>query len=96
MSVYDILVNRRDEIYSLARQHGVTRIRVFGSVSHKQETDTSDIDLLIDVDANRSLLDLAIFSNELEDILGRKVDLVTEPALHPLLKTQILQEAALL
>ncbi len=93
MSVYDTLVNQRDEIYRLARLYGVTRIRVFGSVSQKQETDASDIDLLIDVDPNRSLLDLALFSNELEDILGRKVDLVTEPALHPLLKTQILQEA---
>lgn len=96
MSVYDILITRRDEIYGLARQYGVTRIRVFGSVSHKQETDSSDIDLLIDMDADRSLLDLALLSNDLEDILGRKVDLVTEPALHPLLKTQILQEAALL
>lgn len=94
MSVYDNLVTRREEIYRLAKQYGVTRIRIFGSVSHKQETDTSDIDLLIDVDAERSLLDLALFSNELEDILGRKVDLVTEPALHPLLRTQILQEAA--
>jgi len=91
-----MLVTRRNEIYRLARQHGVTRIRVFGSVSLKQETDTSDIDLLIDVDSDRSLLDIAIFSNELEDILGRKVDLVTEPALHPLLKTQILQEAVFL
>lgn len=96
MSVYDNLVTRRDEIYHLAKQYGVTRIRVFGSVSHKKETDTSDIDLLIDVDPNRSLLDIALFSNELEDILGRKVDLVTEPALHPLLRKQILQEAALL
>jgi len=96
MSVYDILVTRRDEIYRLARPYGVTRIRVFGSVSHKQETSSSDIDLLIDMDADRSLLDLALLSNDLEDILGRKVDLVTEPALHPLLKTQILQEAALL
>ena len=96
MRVYDILVNRRDEIYCLARRYGVNRIRVFGTVSYKQETDTSDIDLLVDVDADRSLLDLALFSNELEDILGRKVDLVTEPALHPLLRTQILQEAVTL
>lgn len=96
MSVYDMLVNRRDEIYRLARHYGVTRIRVFGSVSYKQETDTSDMDLLIDVDADRSLLDLALLSDELEDILGRTVDLVTEPALHPLLRRLILQEAALL
>jgi len=96
MSVYDILVNRRDEIYNLAKQYGVTRIRVFGSVFHKQETDTSDIDFLIDFDVYRSLLDLALLSNDLEDILGRKVDLVTEPALHPLLKKQILQETAIL
>jgi hypothetical protein len=96
MSAYDILINRRDEIYCLAGRYGVTQIRVFGSVSQKQETDSSDIDLLIDVDPDRSLLDLALFSNELEDILGRKVDLVTEPALHPLLRTQILQEAVAL
>ena len=96
MNVYDILVTRRDEIYRLAKEYGVTSIRVFGSVSHKTETDTSDIDLLIDVDTDRSLLDLALFSNELEDILGRKVDLVTEPALHPLLRTKILQEAVAL
>jgi len=94
MSVYDMLVYLIDEIYTLAREYGVTRIRVFGSVSRKQETETSDKDLLIDVDADRSLLDIALFSNDLEDILGRKVDLVTEPALHTLLKTQILEEAS--
>jgi predicted nucleotidyltransferase len=91
-----MLAFRRDEIYTLSRQYGVTRIRVFGSVSRKQETETSDINLLIDVDADHSLLDIALFSNDLEDILGRKVDLMTEPALHPLFKTQILVEASLL
>lgn len=89
ISVYDILVNQRDEIYRLAKLYGVTRIRVFGSVFHKQETDSSDIDLLIDVNTDRSLLDIALFSNEFEDILGRKVDHVTEPK-HPLSKSSIL------
>jgi len=96
MSVYVMLKLRRDDIYRLASRYGVTRIRIFGSVSYERESPSSDIDLLVDVDEDRSLLDLALLSNVLEDEFGRKIDIVTEPALHPRLRQQILKEAILL
>ncbi|MFH0968012.1 MAG: nucleotidyltransferase family protein [Methanobacteriota archaeon] len=78
---------------SIAHKHGAKNIRVFGSVIRREETDTSDIDLLVDMDDEASLLDLALLKNDFEDMLGRTIDITTRPALHPLLADTILKEA---
>jgi len=89
----DILVFRGEELTTLSRKYGAKNLRVYGSVSRREETDLSDVDLLVDMDEDASLLDLALLKNDLEELLGRTVDITTEPALHPMLATSILKEA---
>ncbi|KAF5089841.1 polymerase beta, Nucleotidyltransferase [anaerobic digester metagenome] len=90
-SVIEILALKRDELNAIARKHGAKNIRVFGSVARREETSSSDIDLLVDMDEDASLLDLARLKNDLEDLLGRTIDITTKPALHPLLAEDILK-----
>ncbi len=80
-------------ILRIARAHGATDVRVFGSRSRGDFYPDSDLDLLVTVLPGTSLLDLIAISQELEELLGIKVEVVTEKALHPYLKDRILAEA---
>jgi len=80
------------EIRRIAATHGVDHLRVFGSRATGAEAPSSDLDLLVDVAADRDLLDLIEFKLDLEDLLGCKVDVVTEAALSPYLRDRILRE----
>lgn len=84
---------KREEILKVARRYGAYNLRVFGSWARGEAKETSDLDLLVDLEPGRSLLDLAGLKVELEEVLGRKVDVLTEGALHPLLRRRILEEA---
>ncbi|MBK6799723.1 MAG: nucleotidyltransferase family protein [Acidobacteria bacterium] len=77
----------------LAREYGASNIRVFGSVARGDETPESDIDLLVDMDLDRSLFDQITLKQEMEALLGRKVDLVTERSIYWLIRRRILKEA---
>ncbi|PWR73672.1 nucleotidyltransferase family protein [Methanospirillum lacunae] len=92
-TVMEILKTKRSELIALAQKHGASNIRVFGSVSRKEENSNSDIDILVDMAEGASLLDLARLKNDLEDLLGRPIDITTKPALHPMLAGTILKEA---
>ena len=81
------------DILQIAGRHGAKKIRVFGSFSAGAATATSDLDLLINLDKGRDLLDLIAFKQELEEQLGRKVDVVTEKGLSPHLRETILAQA---
>jgi predicted nucleotidyltransferase len=70
----------------------VKRASIFGSVARGEATGDSDIDLLIEFEGRKSLLDLAGLKIELEESLGRKVDVLTYKSLHPLLRDRILEE----
>ncbi len=83
----------RNEILRLAAEHGASDVRVFGSIARNEATPQSDLDLLVKLKAGRSLLDLVALKQELEDLLGRQVDVVTEAALSPYLREQVLREA---
>lgn len=83
----------RDEIMRLSREHGAYNIRLFGSAARGDERPGSDLDLLVDMEAGRSLLDHVALKQDLEDLLGREVDVVTEKSLHPGLRSQVLREA---
>ncbi len=83
----------RDEILALAEQHGAQNVRVFGSVACGEEGPESDVDLLIDMDTQRSLLDLVALWQDLQDVLGRRVDVVTERSLHWYIRDRVLREA---
>ena len=87
------LRREREQIKRVAQKYGASNIRVFGSVSRGEEGPISDIDFLIDFEADRSLLDLVGLKLELEELLGYKVDLVTEKAMHRLIADQVIKEA---
>lgn len=93
MTLDDLLQTKRQEILALAAKHGARNVRVFGSVARGEAGPESDIDLLVELDPKRSLLDHVALIQDLEDLLGRKVDVVTERGLHRSLRKRILQEA---
>jgi predicted nucleotidyltransferase len=87
------LQSNREAILRLAAAHGARNVRVFGSMARGTATPESDIDLLVDMEPGRSQLDLVAMWQELEDLLARKVDLVTDGGLSPYLREQIEAEA---
>ena len=93
MSIQE-LRSRRHEILSLAARHGVRNIRVFGSVGRGDDRPSSDLDLLVEVEQGRSLLDIVGLEQDLADLLGCRVDVLTDGGLSPYLQQRILNEAA--
>ena len=87
------LKDRAREIRRIARRPGVVRLRVFGSHATGAATGTSDLDLLVDLQPRRDLLDLIGFKLEVEDLLGCEVDVLTEGGLSPYLRARILRQA---
>lgn len=81
------------EVLRVARLHGATAVRVFGSWARGEQTAHSDLDLLVDLEPGRSLLDLVAIKQDLEDSLHRSVDVVTERSLAPLLRERVIAEA---
>lgn len=79
-------------ILDILQKHDVKRAALFGSIVRGEETKKSDIDLLVEFKGKKSLLDLVGLKQELEDVLNRKVDVLTYKSLHPLLKDRILNE----
>lgn len=88
-----LLQERREEILRIAGRHGAGNIRVFGSVVRSESTEASDIDLLVDAGDDTSPWFPAGLVDDLEALLGVRVDVVTEDALHWLLRRRILKEA---
>ena len=93
MDIDALLKTHREEILAIARRHGASNVRVFGSVARGEASPDSDIDILVDLELGRSLLDHAQLQIDLEALLGRKVDVVTARGLRPRLRDRVLQEA---
>jgi predicted nucleotidyltransferase len=93
MTPLELLQHRRDDIQRIAAKHGAYNVRVFGSVVRGEAGPESDIDLLIEKGPTTSSWFPAGLILELEDLLGRKVDIVTEKALNPYLRDRVLREA---
>jgi predicted nucleotidyltransferase len=89
----ELLRNKRDEILRIAAKHGAHNVRVFGSVARRDDDDKSDIDLLVDMDEDASLLDHAALLVELEELLGRGVDVAPASELRPRVRERVLKEA---
>ena len=89
----ELLDDKRDKILELAKRHGVTRIRVFGSVARGQVRPSSDVDFLVDVGASPSPWFPGGLVADLEELLGRRVQIVTERGLSDLLRDRVLAEA---
>lgn len=89
----EILQLKRDEILELAARHGASNVRVFGSVARGEAGDDSDIDFLVDMGSDRTLMDRGLLLLDLRELLGRPVDVVTERSLYWMLRSQVLEEA---
>ena len=87
------LKRRKGEIQRISQKHGITRLRVFGSVARDEPTDQSDLDLLVDMAPSRDLVDLVSFAHEMQTTLHARVDVVSENGLSPVLRDKILAEA---
>lgn len=83
----------REEILRIAARHGARNVRVFGSVARGEDRTDSDVDLLVEMADDRSLLDLVGLEQDLEELLGRNVDVLTDAAIHPALRLRITAEA---
>lgn len=88
-----MLNDQRSSILEVANRFGASRVRVFGSTARGEQTESSDLDLLVCLDEERTLFDLVELSQALSELLGQHVDVVTERSLHPLLRDRVLEEA---
>lgn len=93
MGVAELLDEKREEILRLAAKHGARNVRVFGSVARGEAGPESDLDLLVEFEPRRSLLDHVALKQDLEDLLGRTVDVVEEGAVHWFIRDRVMQEA---
>jgi hypothetical protein len=82
----------REKIIDILRRNDVKRASFFGSIVRGELTEGSDVDILVEFEGKKSLLDLAHLKNELEDTINRRVDVLTYKSLHPRLKDRILAE----
>lgn len=96
MDVNELLKEKREDILRIAARHGARNIRVFGSVARGEAAPDSDIDFLVEMEPDRSLLDRIALIQDLEDLLERKVHVVTENSIYWLLRRRILKEATAL
>jgi len=93
MEIVEVLKEKRDEILRIAARHGASNVRVFGSVARGEADAQSDVDLLVELERGRSLLDHAALMLDLESLLGRRVDVATERGLKPQIREHIFREA---
>ena len=80
------------KILPILKKYGVTRAGIFGSVVRGEAREESDIDILVEIESRMSLIDFAGLKLELEEALGRKVDLGEYSVIKPIIKEQILKE----
>jgi predicted nucleotidyltransferase len=96
MSLRDDLHRRREELLAIAARHGVSNLRLFGSVARGEERPDSDIDLLVDLAEDRGFGDYLALVEELEEMFGRRVDVLIGRSLSPHFRPFIEAEAQFL
>lgn len=93
MSIEELLQEKRQDILRVAERHGAYNVRVFGSAARGEANPESDVDFLVEVGPVHSSWFPAGLMTDLEDLLGRKVDVVTQEALHWYIRDRVLKEA---
>jgi predicted nucleotidyltransferase len=91
-----LIIERAEEIRRISSAYGARRVRVFGSRVRGEAGMTSDLDLLVDFEPGRDLLDLIALKQDLEHLLGCRVDVVEEEGLSPYVRQRVLEEAQVL
>ncbi len=94
MQLRDRLAVDGNRIRHIAEGHGATEVRIFGSVARGQDDAASDLDVLVDLAPEAGLLDLVAIKQDLEDLLGCRVDVVTPASLSPYIRDDMLRQAA--
>ena len=93
MITRDEILRRRDEIISIAEHHGAHDIRIFGSVARGDTTESSDLDLIVRFEPSRTLLDHGGLIMDLRDLLGVKVDVISEAGMRDRFRNYVLRGA---
>ncbi len=96
MGIEELLQEKREEILQIAARHGARNVRVFGSVARGEADERSDIDFLVEMERGRSLFDPGGLLMDLQDLLGREVDVVTVGGLRERMRDRVLREAVAL
>ena len=96
MKTADTLLTKKSDIREIAQGHGATRVSLFGSFAQGSATESSDVDILVELEPGRTLLDLVAIKQDLEDLLGRPVHVVTAAALSPYFRDDVLGKAVAL
>ena len=91
--MHPLIESHRSEIRALAQRHGFRDVRVFGSMVRGDVDERSDVDLLVTLPAGKTGLALGALLMDVQDLLGRRVDVVTENCLHPAFRNRVLREA---
>jgi predicted nucleotidyltransferase len=85
--------SHKGALIAIAERHGATNIRVFGSIARGDNSNSSDLDLLVDLEAGRTLMDLGGLLMDLQEEIGTTVEVATERILRPELRVRVLSEA---
>jgi predicted nucleotidyltransferase len=93
MGIDALLKEKREEILRIAARHGAHNVRVFGSVARGDARPDSDVDFLVEMEPGRSLMDVGELKMDLEDLLGRRVDVARPRALRAPLRDCVFSEA---
>lgn len=93
MSISNTIKSKREAILGIAKKYGATKLRVFGSMARGEERPESDLDIIVEMEKGSSLLDIIAIKQDIEELLGRKVDVVTEASISPYIRNTVLREA---
>jgi len=93
MRLKELLQAKRKEILRVCAKYGAHNVRVFGSVARGEADERSDMDFLVELEPGRTLFDLGGLQYDLEQLLGCRVDVVTEHGLKPRIRERVLREA---
>jgi predicted nucleotidyltransferase len=93
VSVLDEILGKREELLAMMRRRGTSNPQIFGSVARREDGPESDLDLFVEMDPDRSLLDLISLQQEIELSLNRRVDVLTPRSINRHIRDQILAEA---
>lgn len=93
IDLHEVFTDKREKVLLIAARHGARNVRIFGSVARAEAGRDSDVDVLVDLEPGRSLFDLGGLLMDLQDLLGCRVDVVTEQGLRPRIRERVLREA---
>ena len=93
MELAELIQQKREDILQIAARHGASNVRVFGSVARGEAGPNSDVDFLVELEPARSLMDISSMIADLQELLGRSVDLAEPEGLHRLVREKVLKEA---